>query len=456
MPFLKKCIFFFLSLLLLESCSQKPLSNPSVAPSLTGKELFVQWAQQQQLTFDFEEEKSLQGLVEKIGQDIGTARVVLLSEGFHNCEEMLQLQYELVTYLVQQKGFTVVATESGLPESKYLNAYIHGQDSIANLWQKGISKLYGQWQASRDLVNWMAAYNKNNNNVLNYYGADIGGGYQDWEFPFQQVFEYLDTVDAPTSKKLQQDLTPYFAKMKPYAAYYYVTKFSPQQKNDLALLLEELIQEFTNNKSSYLQKSNSRDYEWVLQVVKSMRWAEHYYRNHANITDTTTNRTPLFLGASGRELAMAKNIQWLLEYQPNAKIIVINHVLHTKTATQYQGEFYQFFTPMGQILKQHLQEDLFVIGMAYGAGQYWKLWQVPDRKYLDTIPPVDSNGLEVVLQEIGNHNYYLPLQDPPQLTYQWLHQPTTIRENDYHIVLQPSEWNACFYLPRVSPAVEGE
>lgn len=456
MPFLKICIFFFLSLLLLESCSKKSVPNPLPSTPLTGKELFIQWAKQQQLTFDFKKQESLQQLVEKVGEDIGNARVVLLSEGFHNCEEMLQLQYALVTYLVQHKGFTVVATESGLPESKYINAYIHGQDSIPHFWQKAMNELYGEWQTSRDLIHWMATYNKNNNNPLNYYGADIGGGYQDWEFPFQQVFEYLDTVDASTSKRLQQDLAPYFQKMKPYAAYYYVTKFSPQQKNDLALLLEELIQEFTNNKSSYLQKSNLRDYEWVLQVVKSMRWAEHYYRNHANITDTTTNRTPLFLGASGRELAMAKNIQWFLEYQPNAKIIVINHVLHTKTATQHQGDFYQFFTPMGQILKQHLQEDLFVIGMTYGAGQYWKLWQVPSRRYLDTIPPVDSNGLEVVLQEIAPQNYYLPLKNPPLLTQQWLHQPTTIRENDYHITLQPSEWDACFYLPRVSPAEVGK
>lgn len=452
MPFIKFCILFFLSLLLFKSCSKKSLSTDNPSSSLTGKELFIQWAQQQKLSFDFENKESLQIVAQKIAKDIAEARVVLLSEGFHNCEEMLQLQYALVTYLVQNKGFTVLATESGLPESKYINAYIHGQDSIPNFWQKSINELYGEWQTSRDLINWMADYNKNNNNALNYYGADIGGGYQDWEFPFQQVFEYLDTVDAPTSKRLQQDLQPYFERMKPYAAYYYVTKFSPQQKNDLALLLEELIQDFTKNKNSYVQKSNSRDYEWVLQGVKSMRWAEHYYRNHANIQDTTTNRTPLFLGASGRELAMAENIKWMLDYEPEAKIIVINHVLHTKTATQHQGEFYQFFTPMGQILKQHLKEDLFVLGMAYGGGEYWKLWQVPSRRFLDTIPPVDSNGLEMVLQAIGQQNYYLPLQDPPQLTYQWLHQPTTIRENDYFITLQPSEWDACFYLPEVNAA----
>lgn len=458
MNYLKLVGFFFLLSLLFESCTNKlsqtpPVDTTNSSTELTGKDLFIEWGKKNKVPFDINNKASLDSLVKTMAQDIGTAKVVLFSEGFHNCEEMFQLQYALITHLVTNKGFNLVATESGLPESKHINDYIHGQDSIPKMWESSLSRLYRPWKIGRATINWLAAYNQANGNTIDYIGADIGGFYQDWEFPFQQIFTYLDQVDTATSTPLKENMAVYFKAMKPYAAYYYVRRLSRQQKDELAALLDELIQTFTQNEAAYISKSDKKTYTWVLQCVKAMRFAEHYYRNYQNVTDTTKNLVPVYLGGSGRELAMAENIKWMYNRKKDAKIIVINHVIHNKTATQDQGEFYRNFTPMGQLLKQEFKEDLFVIGMAYGKGHYWKTWQVPSMRKVDTIPPSDTAGMERVLHAVAPQDFYLHLANPPLLTYKWLYQDIPLRENDYTILLKPAEWDACFYLEEVGPAV---
>lgn len=447
-------LFLFISLLYCSSC-HSPVSD-ATTPPLTGKERWIEWGKSKAVLFDLEDKSTIDTLLKHIAADADTAKVIVLSEGFHNCEEMLHLQYELIRYLVQEKGFNTIMTETGLPESKYVNDYIQGRDSIPELWHKSLEILYSEWQWGRTTIEWLRQYNQTVNQAVDYVGADIGGSYQDWEFPFEQVFTYLDSVDAATSQQLQKEMGVYFDLMRPYAAYYYTTKFTRQQQNDLVYLLDDLIQTFTTNAEQYQQRSNSKDYNWILQCIKSMRMAEHYYRNYQHIKDTSIHKVPIYLGASGREIAMAENIRWMLATKKDAKIILINHVVHTKTASQHQGDFYQHFTPMGQFLKHHLGDQLFIIGMTYGGGSYWDKWQMPTHRVVDTIPPTDPEGLEQVMAAIAPHHHYLPFTDAPLETYNWVYSNTTIRENDYNIVLQPSEWDACIYLHEVHPAIAAD
>ncbi|BDS13441.1 erythromycin esterase family protein [Aureispira anguillae] len=454
---LKTIFILSLFLFILKSCTNKQSNPADVHPNspiatLNGEELFIEWGKENAIPFDFSNRNTLDSLVKAIAEDVSEANVVVLSEGFHNCEEMLALQYELITYLVQEKGFNTIATESGLPESKYLNDYIHGEDSIPYLWKKSIDILYSEWERGRAMVEWLRKYNQSNANKVDYFGADIGGFYNDWNFPFQQIFSYLDSVDVAKARTLKKDMSFYLGHMTKWAAYHYMTKLTAEQQNKLVLILDELIQSFHSNKDVYLAKSSKKDYLWVLQCVKSMRMAENYYRNYQNIKDTTAHHINMYAGANGREIAMAENIKWMLSYKEAAKIIVINHVIHTKTASQYQGEFYRNFTPMGQLLKQELKEDLFIIGMVYGRGFFWNKWQAPSMRFRDTIPTPPNDGLENTMQAIAAQNYYLNMEDVPLSTYSWFKENTSLRENDYEIKIKPSEWNACFYLDEVNPA----
>lgn len=454
MYFLKAIFAFLCFLAILVSCTKNnsnAQTNKATTSPLSGKESFIAWGKQNAHFFDSKTLSIPDSLLQRIAADISDSKVVLLSEGFHNCQEMLQLQSQLIPYLVSHKGFNTVVMESGFPESAYLNDYIHSKDSIPNLWKRSIGQMYSKWKMGRKTMAFLRAHNQLGGTNVDYIGADIGGFYNDWAFPFQQIFTYIDSVDARLSQSLKKDMAPYFKVMTKYAAYHYMVKLSPAQKNNLAVILEDLIFTFHTNKRLYISKSNASDYQWISQCIKSMAMAENYYRNYADAKDTLNGHSK-YLGLNGREIAMSKNIQWILANKSEAKIIVVNHVIHTKTASQYQGELYGHFTPMGQLLKQKLKEELYVIGMVYGGGQFWNKWQVPSERFIDTIPTPAKDGIEGVFQAISTQDYYINLEKTPSATHPWFKENTILRENDYEIKMRPSEWNACFYLNEVRPA----
>jgi len=126
-----------------------------------------------------------------------------------------------------------------------------------------------------------------------------------------------------------------------------------------------------------------------------MQLAENYYRNYEHMS--TDDITKKFEGLNGREIAMANNILWRLNLDcsnersrsEQKKMIVINHAIHTKTATQYQDEIWGHFVPMGQMVKQMLdaksakegnKQTVFNIGMIYGGGTFWDKWQRPNER----------------------------------------------------------------------------
>ncbi|WMX13342.1 erythromycin esterase family protein [Aureispira sp. CCB-E] len=453
MHLLKVVFIFPLLFSILTGCTntQSSPQQTDLKNVLSGKELFIEWGQKNLISFENEAKLLSDSLLEKIAADIANAKVVLLSEGFHNCEEMLRLQQQLIPYLIEHKGFNTVITESGLPESKYMNDYIHGKDSISNLWERSVGSMYTQWKTGRKTIESLRTYNQQHANQVDYIGADIGGFYNNWRFPFEQIFSYIDSVDAPLSKQLRRDMAPYFKVMTKWAAYHYMIKLTDKQKNNLMVILEDLIDSFQSNKATYISRSSLKDYQWILQCIRSMRMAENYYRNYQDATDTVNSHSK-YAGLNGREIAMAKNIQWALSYKKEAKIIVVNHVVHTKTASQYQGEMYGNFTPMGQLLQQQLKDSLYVIGMVYGKGLFWNKWQVPDKRFVDTIPAPPIESMEHVMKAIATKNYYLNFKEVPSSTYSWFNANTIIKENDYEITIRPSEWDACFYLHEVHPA----
>ena len=131
-----------------------------------------------------------------------------------------------------------------------------------------------------------------------------------------------------------------------------------------------------------------------------MQLAENYYRNYEHMS--TNDISNKYCGLNGREIAMSNNMIWRLhldctnerrgsrqQQRRQQKMIVINHVIHTKTATQYQGEIWGHFVPMGQMAKQLLinasadqaeKQSIFNVGMLYGGGTFWNEWQKTDKR----------------------------------------------------------------------------
>jgi len=398
-------LFILVCTCLLIACSQESNTNSNQQATDNGFEnSFVSWGKQNAIPIVSLTNSTDNSDLEAIGKAIGDVRVVALSEGFHNCKEMMALHHRIIQYLVEHHGFNTIATESGLPESRAINQYIKGDAAPDNMWQNNIAKMYSQWKEGRDLIEWMRTYNTSNNNELSYYGIDIGGFYQNWKTPLEKIIGYLTKVDPKYGQYFFIQLTPYLHLLKEDARVNYSTQLSAKQQAELALILDDAVQHFNDNQETYIAQSNNDDFQWFRQSTVAMQLAENYYRNYLNMKHPENSK---YVGLNGREIAMSRNLSWVLEYRADAKVILIDHVIHTKTATQAQEGIWGIFTPAGQLIKQYLKDDLFIIGMAYGGGKYWNEWQQPENRYISDIPPSLENGIEHTLAKIELKNFFL-------------------------------------------------
>ena len=86
--------------------------------------------------------------LEAIGIAIEGAPVVVLSEGFHNCREMMALHRRIIRHFVVHHGFDIVVTESGLPESRLIWDYVQGKynpkdnNEREEMYEMGLNKVY--------------------------------------------------------------------------------------------------------------------------------------------------------------------------------------------------------------------------------------------------------------------------------------------------------------------------
>ena len=422
----------------------------------TAEKCFLEWSKENHTVISSltptDENKDL----EAIANSIGDSKFVALSEGFHNCKEMMSLHCRIIQYLIENCGFNTVLSESGLPESRLIHDYILGDEMKEDMWDKGLNKMYANWSEGRELIEYMRKYNFKNENVLHYYGTDIGGFYQDWTFPFRNILAYLIIVDHEYYLKLSEDLEPFMDILASSARLNYSEMLGREQKDQLADILDRVVDHFNLNEETYVSNSNTKDFQWARQSAISMQLAENYYRNFDHRKQCESSK---YVGLNGREIAMARNCIWAMKQRKDAKIIWIDHVIHTKTKSQYQDELWGFFTPAGQILKQHLGTNYFSIGMVYGGGQFWNKWQRGQKeRFVDDIPsPCSGNqmSLEKSLAKCQIDKFFLPwkkaLNQSLECHY-WMQYLFSMRENDYFIQIEPREWDACIFIKDVSPA----
>lgn len=453
---MKIYLSLFLGLILFGSCKQEHqkvmnnVSTRSTSDSVKVESQFISWAKESHIPIHSVSETKENFDLEQITKDLGEYKVVVLSEGFHNCKETLSLHHRLIKYLVEHHGFNTVVTESGLPESRLIYDYIQGKPVPENHWKLGINKMYGEWQEGRDLVNWMKSYNASHNNELEYYGIDIGGFYKDWKSPMTKIITYLKQVDRAYGLEQELKWAPYLEILKENARKNYFNKLTEDQQYELALYLGNIVDYFDKHKEKLIAESDLETYEWNRQSTIAMQLAENYYRqlnyrlNHEGISD--------FIALNGREIAMSDNLNWVLNQRKDAKVIVINHVLHTKTKIQNQGGIFGVFTPAGYRFKQDLRDRIFTIGMSYGGGQFWNKWQTPEKRFVDHIPESPTHGIEQTLAQVTENNFYIDWSEATSEADPWLNHIYNLRENDYFIKILPNEWDACIFLHQVNPA----
>ena len=208
--------------------------------------------------------------------ECSSTSVVFLSEGFHNCKEMMSLHHRIVQHLTMHCGFRIVASETGLPESRDVANYITSFDEEYSLeekdklWTKGLNKMYSAWVEGRELVEWMKEYNSKlpSDEMISYCGLDIGGFYSDWKYPVSKVQCYLKQQLPDFEKVWSAKIDPILQIMgTTQARINYQHLLSPEQKASLVVLLDELVMEMN---SHWDELAGDVDFEWAKQSAVSV------------------------------------------------------------------------------------------------------------------------------------------------------------------------------------------
>jgi hypothetical protein len=222
--------------------------------------------------------QSLSGAIES-----SSASVVMLSECFHNCREMMTLHHAIIEHLVGNLGFTIVASESGLPESRVISNHLQLLRKLSRgeedeLWTKGLNKMYSAWTEGRDLIDWMVAHNQlESDNLIDYCGLDIGGFYSDWTYPLSKIQSYIKQHFPHFERDWSEQMNPLLGALGTTKArdnYQHI--LTAGEKNKLAQLLDELVNMMSLKR---VDLQGDVDFEWTRQSAISVsKFLIHFLR----------------------------------------------------------------------------------------------------------------------------------------------------------------------------------
>ena len=130
------------------------------------------------------------------------------------------------------------------------------------------------------------------------------------------------------------------------------------------------------------------------------RWATQNARVVVQATEMNT-------GGASRDQSMAENVRWILEQNPNAKIVLWAHNGHVATQRSYK--------PMGAFLREMYGSQMVVLGFAFNRGSFQAVGQDDGRfttLQQHTVGPADAGSFDSMLASAHVPVFALDLRQP--------------------------------------------
>jgi erythromycin esterase len=398
------------------------------------------------------------------GQIVGQARVVALSEPFHGGREPLALRNRLIRYLVIEKGFTAVALETGLAQSKPLYDYVLGDASIPDsTLRASFTYGFGDLPENLELLKWLRAYNAKRPLAarVRVYGIDLPGQIVGSASPaLGAVLDYLDRTDPEIGATVRQQLVDV---LPVFSARRYVS-LSRADQDMVAAKVRDLVALLRRSRPAFAKSSSRDEYEWALrqavnadQDLSLMRLlTPEFFQGLDKGSDALPRDLRQPQARNAREDAMAENLAWVLEREgPHGRIVTFAHDLHQ------QGHVVDLdpgmpwepwmggVQPAGMYARAMFGADLVTVGTYFGSFQ-------------DTgttgAEQADPESFETLLGSLGLSAFVTDLRAVRQDSTlgHWLSQSYRVRagEGMEHFASPLKAYDAVVYIDRISPVSE--
>src|SRR5262245_16136683 len=170
------------------------------------------WIQHEAIPFSLDASATFNAAVDKVVASLDPSVELLgLGEALHGGEDILILRNRLFQRLVETHGYSAIAVESSFPRGRVVNEYIAGRGSAAYeaVQDSGFSHGFGQFEANRELVEWMRQYNAapSQRAKLRFYGFDSPTEMYGTDSPSHVLhfaLDYLASIDRNSGQKRRE------------------------------------------------------------------------------------------------------------------------------------------------------------------------------------------------------------------------------------------------------------
>jgi erythromycin esterase len=441
------------------------------AQDRSGGAAFLQWASRTKIVLATPLSASDVAALKNI---IGDARVVALSEPAHFAAEPLEFRNRLIESLVRELGFTAVALESGLTESRAVYDFVlGGRGDLDSVVRQGFSWTFDQLPQNAGLVKWLRTYNASrpNSQRVRLYGIDVPGSPGN---PYashgprtglEAALTFLKGVAPDEGRTFEARLAPFWDfvrfDLRPDNASLRQYRDLTQNRRDaLTAAITDLISLFEREEVVYSTRTSARKYQWAYRSALGARAVDSWLREIPVGWRPSPGR-PWWqsdwvdVAREVRDHAMAETLEWVLaEEEDRARVLVFAHRFHVASAPvlMYSSSPAPSLHPrprsvLGYYLRQRLGPKLVTIGTLVGGGV---VGCGSDRLEIgrSPVPSLDElvGNLKVPLM-------LLHLRDAPQEVRSWLDEEHDLWDGDDILRVRPgTAFDALLYFAKVSPA----
>ncbi len=268
---------------------------------------------------------------------IGDARIVGLGEYTHGTSEVFKMKHRLIEFLATEMGFTIFSIELDMPHAYKFNDYVlYGKgDPKELLKSKGF---YINTQETLDMIEWMRKFNISGKSKIQFTGFDMqfmAGALENLN-KFAEKHDLILKCKIDSISKLLEEFSSKGGQLL-------------EDKNFMSILkqkCEDISSYLTMNKNSINHVLGETEYKWLVQ--------------NATITMQSAELGIQYKNIHFRDECMAKNIDWILDNNPNAKIILWAHNGHIRKVSGWLGNY----------LSEKYGKNYYNIGFVSNSGNY--------------------------------------------------------------------------------------
>jgi len=308
---------------------------------------------------------------------LGDASLVGLGEATHGSHEFFAMKHRLLTFLVEQMGFTMFAMEGSWSAGEKINHYVlTGEGSAEDVLQQFY---FWTWSTQEvlNLITWMRAYNADpqHGQKIMFAGFDCQHIQAN---TYDAVIQYIQTVDsenAPRAEAWYQDFRPKPGEnMRQYASNY--SRLPQATRQGYVERAQQVFDHLHHHRTTYVAQSSSQAYEQALQQARVIVQNAQLLSGRPDLTsikffqDEDSQRAVSRNMSNQRDAYMAENIAWLYEHADSgAKIVLWAHNGHIQTAADTRHD-YAGWISMGMHLRERYQSQYVSIGMSFYKGAF--------------------------------------------------------------------------------------